>query len=77
MTNLEKANVIKKHIEKELSKVSATAVEVTFARKNMITICWDGENKTIFDKLQNFFKGQLFDYEFDEECSLSVCCLNF
>lgn len=67
----------KQNLENVLSKVAGVSVEITFARVNMITICWDGENESVFDKLQNYFKGKLFGYEFDVECDLSVCCLNF
>ena len=67
----------KQRLENVLSEVSGASIEITFARKNMITICWDGENESAFNKLQNYFKGKLFDYEFDVECDLSVCCLNF
>ena len=64
-------------LENTLSKVASVNVEITFARTNMITIAWDKENKSAFERLQNYFKGKLFDYEYDEECDMSVCCLNF
>jgi hypothetical protein len=67
----------KQSLELTLSKVAEVNVEITFARTNMITVAWDGENKSVFDKLQNYFKGKLFDYEYDEECNMSVCCLAF
>ena len=67
----------KQSLELTLSKVAEVNVEITFAHTNMITIAWDGENKSAFDKLQNYFKGKLFDYEYDEECNMSVCCLAF
>ena len=67
----------KQSLELTLSKVAEVNVEITFARTNMITVAWDGENKSVFDKLQNYFKGKLFDYEYDEECDMSVCCLAF
>ena len=67
----------KQSLELTLSKVAEVNIEITFARTNMITVAWDGENKSVFDKLQNYFKGKLFDYEYDEECDMSVCCLAF
>jgi hypothetical protein len=67
----------KQILENTLSKVAKVSVEITFARTNMITIAWDEENKSAFERLQNYFKGKLFDYEYDEECDMSVCCLNF
>ena len=66
----------KQILENTLSKVAKVSVEITFARTNMITIAWDEENKSAFERLQNYFKGKLFDYEYDEECDMSVCCLN-
>ena len=66
----------KSYLENILSKVAGISVEITFARTNMVTICWDGENECAFGKLQKYFNGKLFNYEFDEECELSVCCLN-
>jgi hypothetical protein len=67
----------KQMLENTLSKIAKVSVEITFARTNMITIAWDEENKSAFERLQNYFKGKLFDYEYDEECDMSVCCLNF
>ena len=67
----------KQMLENTLSKVAKVNVEITFARVNMITIAWDEENKSAFERLQNYFKGKLFGYEYDEECDMSVCCLNF
>lgn len=67
----------KQILENTLSKVAKVSVEITFARTNMITIAWDEENKSAFERLQNYFKGKLFGYEYDEECDMSVCCLNF
>lgn len=67
----------KQMLENTLSKVAKVSVEITFARANMITIAWDEENKSAFERLQNYFKGKLFDYEYDKECDMSVCCLNF
>lgn len=66
----------KQMLENTLSKVAKINVEITFARVNMITIAWDEENKSAFERLQNYFKGKLFGYEYDEECDMSVCCLN-
>lgn len=69
-------NQIKK-LENVLSKVSGTEIDLTFARTNMVTLAWDGENKEVFNRLQKYFEGKLFDYEYDAECDMSVCCLNF
>ena len=66
----------KKVLEDNLTKVAGVSVEITFARTNMVTIAWDGKNDSAFKKLQYYFKGILFDYEYDEECDMSVCCLN-
>lgn len=68
---------IKKNLESVLSKVAGIEVEITFARTNMVTICWDSENETAFEKLQKYFDGKLYGYEYDAECELSVCCLNY
>lgn len=40
-------------LENTLSKVAKVSVEITFARANMITIAWDEENKSAFERLQN------------------------
>lgn len=66
----------KKVLEDNLKKVAGVSVEITFARTNMVTIAWDGKNDSAFEKLQSYFKGILFEYEYDEECDMSVCCLN-
>ena len=66
----------KQMLENTLSKVAKVSVEITFARVNMITIAWDEENKSAFERLQNYFNGKLFGYEYDEECDMAVCCLN-
>lgn len=50
----------KQMLENTLSKVAKVSVEITFARANMITISWDEENKSAFERLQNYFKGKLF-----------------
>ena len=63
-------------LEKNLSKVAGVNVEITFARTNMVTLAWDGEDIEVFNRLQKYFKGVLFGYEYDEECEMSVCCLN-
>lgn len=70
-------DAMKSKLEKTLSKVAGIPVEITFARINMVTICWDGENCNAFERLQKYFRGKLYDYEFDAEIDLSVCCLNF
>lgn len=49
----------KQMLENTLSKVAKVSVEITFARANMITIAWDEENKSAFERLQNYFKGKL------------------
>ena len=63
-------------LEKNLSKVAGVNVEITFARTNMVTLAWDGEDIEAFNRLQKYFKGVLFEYEYDEECEMSLCCLN-
>ena len=68
-------NQIKK-LENVLSKVSGTEIDLTFARTDMVTLAWDGENKEVFNRLQKYFEGKLFGYEYDAECEMSVCCLN-
>ena len=64
-------------LEKNLSKVAGVEIDLTFARTNMVTLAWDGENKEVFNRLQKYFEGKLFNYEYDAECDMSVCCLNF
>lgn len=66
----------KKALEISLSKVAGVNIEITFARTNLVTLVWDGENIEVFNRLQKFFDGKLFDYEYDEECEMSICCLN-
>ena len=66
----------KKALEISLSKVAGVNIEITFARTNLVTVAWDGEDIEVFNSLQKFFVFKLFDYEYDEECELSVCCLN-
>lgn len=63
-------------IEKNLSKVAGVEIDLTFARTNMVTLAWDGEDIEVFNRLQEYFNGILFDYEYDEECEMSVCCLS-
>lgn len=63
-------------LEKNLSKVAGVEIDLTFARTNMVTLVWDGEDVEVFNRLQEYFKGILFDYEYDEECEMSVCCLS-
>lgn len=63
-------------LEKNLSKVAGVNIEITFARTNMVTLAWDGEDIEVFNRLQKYFKGVLFGYEYDEECDMSVCCLS-
>lgn len=70
----------KKALEISLSKVAGVNIEITFARTNLVTLAWDGEDIEVFNRLQKFFDGKLFDYEYDEEydeeCDMSVCCLS-
>lgn len=63
-------------LEKTLSKVAGVEIDLTFARTNLVTLAWDGEDVEVFNRLQEYFKGVLFDYEYDEECEMSVCCLS-
>ena len=63
-------------LEKNLSKVAGVEIDLTFARTNMVTLAWDGEDVEVFNRLQKYFKGILFGYEYDEECEMSVCCLS-
>lgn len=65
-----------KRLEKTISKVAGTQIELTYARTNMVTLAWDGEDIEVFNRLQEYFKGILFDYGYDEECEMSVCCLS-
>lgn len=66
-----------KMLEKTLSQVAGTEIDLTYARTNMVTLAWEGENVEVFNRLQKYFEGKLFDYEYDAECEMSVCCLNF
>lgn len=63
-------------LEKNLSKVAGVEIDLTFARTNMVTLARDGEDIEVFNRLQKYFKGILFGYEYDEECEMSVCCLS-
>ena len=66
----------KKALEITLSKVAGVNIEITFARTNLVTLAWDGEDIRVFNRLQEYFKGILFGYKYDEECEMSVCCLS-
>ena len=66
-----------KKLENVLSKVAGVEIDLTLARTNMVTLAWDGENKEVFNRLQKYFEGKLFDYEYGADCDMSVCCLNF
>ena len=66
----------KKALETSLSKVAGVNIEITFARTKLVTLVWDGEDIEVFNRLQKFFDGKLFDYEYDEECEMSICCLS-
>ena len=63
-------------LEKNLSKIAGVEIDLTFARTNMVTLAWDGEDIEVFNRLQEYFKGVLFGYEYAEECEMSVCCLS-
>ena len=65
-----------KNFENVLSKLSGTEIDLTFARTNMVTLAWDGDDREVFNRLQKYFEGKLFGYEYDAECDMSVCCLN-
>lgn len=65
-----------KGLEKTISKVAGTQIDLTYARTNMVTLAWDGEDIEVFNRLQKFLDGKLFGYEYDEECEMSVCCLS-
>lgn len=66
----------KELLQKTLSKVAGVDVEITFARKNLVTLFWEGRMEEAFDRLQKYFNGILYGYEYDEECDASVCLLN-
>lgn len=63
-------------LEKTLSKVAGVEIDLTFARTNMVTLAWDGEDIEVYNRLQKYFEGKLFGYEYDAECDMSVCCLS-
>ena len=63
-------------LEKTLSKVAGIEIDLTFARTNMVTLAWDGEDKEVFNRLQKYFEGKLFGYEYDAECDMSVWCVS-
>lgn len=65
-----------KGLEKTISKVAGTQIDLTYARTNMVTLAWDGEDIEVFNRLQKFLDGKLFGYGYDEECEMSVCCLS-
>ena len=62
----------KQVLENTLTKVAGVAIEITFARTNLVTLFWEGKNDSAFDKLQKYFKGILFDYEYDEELEFAI-----
>ena len=66
----------KQVLESTLTKVAGVAIEITFARTNLVTLFWEGKDESAFEKLQKYFNGILFDYEYDEEYDASVCCLS-
>ena len=47
-----------KMLEKTLSKVAGTEIDLTYARTHMVTLAWDGENVEVFNRLQKFFEGE-------------------
>lgn len=63
-------------LENTLSKVAGVEIDLTFARTNMVTLAWDGEDIEVYNRLQKYFEGKLFGYEYDAECDMSVCCLS-
>ena len=65
-----------KKLENVLSKVAGVEIDLTLARTNMVTLAWDSDDKEVFNRLQKYFEGKLFGYEYDAECDMSVCCLN-
>lgn len=48
-------------LEKNLSKVAGVNIDLTFARTNMVTLAWDGEDIEVFNRLQEYFKGFFSD----------------
>lgn len=47
-------------LEKNLSKVAGVEIDLAFARTNMVTLAWDGEDIEVFNRLQKYFKGGSF-----------------
>lgn len=47
-------------LEKNLTKVAGVNIEITFARTNMVTLAWDGEDIEVSNRLQEYFKGGSF-----------------
>lgn len=47
-------------LEKNLSKIAGLEIDLTFARTNMVTLAWDGEDIEVFNRLQKYFKGGSF-----------------
>ena len=66
----------KKVLEDNLTKVSGVSIWISFARTNMVAIAWYSKNDSAFEKLQSYFNGILFDYDYNEDCDTSVCYLN-
>ena len=65
-----------KRLEKTISKVAGTKIDLTYARTNLVTFAWEGGDIRVFNRLQEYFKGALFGHEYNEECEMSVCCLS-
>lgn len=63
----------KRIVEMTLSVVAGIKVEIAFARTDLVTISWIGENENAYSKLQKYFKGALHDYEYDKEIDFSIC----
>lgn len=59
-----------------LPKVAGTKIDLTYARTNMVTLAWDGKDIEVFNRLQKYLEGKLFDYKYDAKRDMSVCCLN-
>ena len=64
-----------KQLGKTISNVAGTQIDITYARTSMVILSWNGEDIEVFNRLQNFFEGKLFWYEYNEKYKRSVCCL--
>ena len=66
---------MKAQIEKTLSTVAGTLVEVTVRKANEFTFEFSGNSKNICDKIKNFFGRGSFEVEFDEELNTTFIYL--